>query len=134
MLTKLIDNADENDNPFRPEGSLAKEADEFIKELNTKKEREVSEIIKNTSLNNSNTLSVNELMHQPNDAELARTANEPQKPAEKPDVVSLPQVTEPETRELDNPAPVEQPQTPSTTENGQKKKKKVKSKCGCIIS
>ena len=40
------------DNPFRPEGQLAKEADEFVKQLKIKEEQKVQEIIQ-TSLNNS---------------------------------------------------------------------------------
>lgn len=112
---------------------MAKEADEFIKELNIKKEREVNDIIRNTSLNNSNTVSANEQIIKPNDGEQTPTLIEHGKTTEKPDVVSLPEPRKPEIKEQesDNPPPVE-PKQP--TENEQKKKKKVKSKCGCIIS
>jgi hypothetical protein len=47
------------DNPFRPEGELAREAEEFVKELKIKEEQKVNDLIQ-TSLNNSVNLSNNQ--------------------------------------------------------------------------
>ncbi|CAF1039214.1 unnamed protein product [Brachionus calyciflorus] len=131
MLTSRLN--DESDNPFRPEGNLAKEADQFVKELNTKKEREINEIIKNTSLNTSASLSVTELQ-QPNEVEIKKNANESSPVKSKSDVVSLPEPRTPEKKVQAEVKPVEEVKIDNKPENEEKKKKKVKSKCGCLIS
>ena len=117
---------------------MAKEADEFVKELNNKKEREVNEIIKNTSLNNSASLSVSELIQQPSDAEMSKTANEPvSSPAKKSDVVSLPEARSPkkDTGTVEKKVAEQTPLAENETNTKDKKNnKKVKSKCGCVIS
>jgi hypothetical protein len=67
MPTKIMD-FDETDNPFRPEGDLAKEAEVFVHELKVKAEKEVNDIIHQTCAVSPNTSllnapSVNEIIH-----------------------------------------------------------------------
>ena len=54
------------ENPFRPEGQLAKEADEFVTELKLKTERELNELLQNTSASTiSQSHTVNEILAEP---------------------------------------------------------------------
>ena len=52
------------DNPFRPEGELAREATEFVNELKLKAERDINELIHNTT---ASTISQSALSHTVNE-------------------------------------------------------------------
>lgn len=109
----------DSDNPFRPEGELAKEAEEFVHEYQEKKEQEVAEIIK----------------QQTSSSSLKPT--EPEAKAEGSDVKEvLVEVVpgSPAKANGDAVAPVAAEETPAESKDDKKKKNKTKSKCGCTIS
>lgn len=71
------------DNPFRPEGELAREAEQFVQELKMKAERDLNELIHNTT---SSTISqsalshtVNEILAEPKEARAASPVKTPTK-------------------------------------------------------
>jgi len=113
---------DETDNPFRPEGELAKEADEFVQQLKEKAEQEVNQIINIKSASN-----ISEAALAP-----APVATE-QEPVKTESTVA-------ETATASEVAPaaaVEAEAKPSEApadEIKTTKKPKTKSKCGCSIS
>lgn len=65
----------DSDNPFRPEGDLAHEADEYVRDFVTKKQQQLDQSLKSTSsLNNNQSKSVSLILSQTGvDAEV--TAN-----------------------------------------------------------
>jgi hypothetical protein len=151
------------DNPFRPEGSLAKEAEEFVKELKIKEEKKVNELIQ-TSLNNSVNVStshnqtvldlttVNVSITQNTSTAAAPVNNQSPSKSNKPpsnDPISLPSTpkqpaaannTTATTVNNNTPAPTT-PASKKSAEpaaaadaNKKPKKEKTKAKCGCSIS
>jgi hypothetical protein len=75
-------------NPFRPEGELAREAEEFVNELKLKAERDLNELIHNTT---SSTISqgalnhtVNEILSEPKELRTPSTHTSPIKTNKSP--------------------------------------------------
>lgn len=127
------------DNPFRPEGELAKEAEEFVQQLKEQKEQEVAEII-NTKTSSSNInpdASVDEktigetvpaLVQSPSKVSNGRKSSDQ---ADNVVVVNTPKTTAEAPAETST-TNAETPETPAT--NVKPKKTKTKAKCGCSIS
>lgn len=105
------------DNPFKPDGELAKEAEEFVHEFQEKKEQEVAEIIKQQT--SSSSLKPEVTQTEGSDVKDVLVEVAPGSPAKaNGDAVAVPDAKAEET----------------SVENKDVKKKKTKSKCGCTIS
>lgn len=65
MPHKIIINVADSENPFRPEGELAHEADEYVRDFVTKKQAQLDQSLKSTSsLNNNQSKSVSLILSQ----------------------------------------------------------------------
>lgn len=109
------------DNPFKPDGELAKEAEEFVHEFQEKKEQEVAEIIKQQTSSSS---------LKPTEPEAAKPEGSDVK-----DVLVEVAPGSPDKANGDAVADSDAKAEEASAENKDaKKKKKTKSKCGCTIS
>lgn len=145
-------NSESLDNPFRPEGQLAKEADEFVKQLKIKEEQKVQEIIQ-TSLNNSiNTTSaaspsksinielsgVNVSVSNANTPAKHNTNNNVSSPTKSPATNNVNSPSSPKNTNATPSKPAAAQDNNSSKKDDKKKKKssddKTKPKCGCTIS
>ncbi len=126
----------ETDNPFRPEGELAKEAQEYVQQLKEKAEQEVNQII------NNKTMSSSSIGHH-NPSANADCNNEHTAPEiSKTDLITPPATPiAASVKPVEESTPIlanqEQLASPTNISNGnadKQKKPKTKSKCGCSIS
>lgn len=136
---------DDTDNPFRPEGELAKEADEFVHQLKVKAEQEVADII-NTKTSSSDirvetTTTIEEETIAAKVAPKSPTKSEQTKLLSSDNAINVVVVNEqkqsesPTKQVADNNTPAPATTTaPSSNGIDKPKKQKTKSKCGCSIS
>ena len=123
-VSKLIyftNDFSETDNPFRPEGELAKEADEFVQQLKEKAEQEVNQIINIKSASN---ISEAAQVSTPVAAEPEPVKSD----SSAAETTAAPEVA-PAVEAEAKPSEVPVDEAKATT-----KKPKTKSKCGCSIS
>lgn len=133
----------DTDNPFRPEGELAKEADEFVHQLKVKAEQEVADII-NTKTSSSDIRVETTIEEETIAAKVAPkspTKSEQTKLLSSDNAINVVVVNEqkqsesPTKQVADNNTPAPATTTaPSSNGIDKPKKQKTKSKCGCSIS
>lgn len=135
LLTRQKDYVyDDSDNPFRPEGDLAKEADEFVQQLKQKEQQELKEMVETkTTPSKANP-----------EAEVSATAaavapvSSPTKSYDNSQPKSSDDASNVVVVSTDAPKVAVEAQTPTVVSNGtpepKLKKSKTKSKCGCSIS
>jgi len=119
-------NFSDSDNPFRPDGELAKEAEEFVHQLKEKEEQTVAEIL-NTKTSSSSIKPSEPLSP-------TKSEKEPNKSTDNAsNVVVVASEVENSSNKQDNAAESVAPPTENGTSD-KPKKNKTKSKCGCSIS
>lgn len=144
----------EKDNPFRPEGELAKEAEEFVQKLKEKQEQDINQILNATVSSTTPLPSPNATLKLQDNAEQSTAApsvidnaSQPVSPSSKhedstsnnkPESAAPQQQQQTQSTPVNNESSTKTQQSPSSKKEKEAanggQKKKTKPKCGCLIS
>lgn len=130
----------DSENPFRPEGELAHEADEYVREFVTKKQQQLDQSLRSTSsINNNASKSASLLNATDGHGSPNSPSREPQQ-SQSPELASTPKSASKKEKKAakngsahNNNTSTNNPSSP-VNQDADDSKKKVKSKCGCVIS